>query len=202
MDNNQSSLKAVIVCDDSLRAAGLSHVLREHYGIDASVPTDMLCPDADADVYFISPEWLVKLHRFFMPRMRHTVVLTREAVHSPVLTIDTTRPIDDIVVALRPIVSTLKADAAKDSPQLSVRELDVLRLLALGHINKEIATMLNISLNTVLSHRKNIISKLGIKSAQGLTVYALMNGLISHASHPHPHSHTHNDTHQVNDLNQ
>ena len=42
----------------------------------------------------------------------------------------------------------------------------------------KIADELNISFNTVLTHRKNITSKLGIKSASGLSVYALMNGLI------------------------
>ena len=45
--------------------------------------------------------------------------------------------------------------------------------------NKEIADKLNISLNTVLSHRKNITTKLGIKTVSGLTFYAIMNGIIS-----------------------
>lgn len=62
---------------------------------------------------------------------------------------------------------------------ISQRELDVLRLVALGHINKEIADKLNISLNTVLSHRKNITAKLGIKTVSGLTFYCISNGYIS-----------------------
>lgn len=62
---------------------------------------------------------------------------------------------------------------------ISQRELDVLRLVALGHINKEIADKLNISLNTVLSHRKNITAKLGIKTVSGLIFYCIANGLIS-----------------------
>ncbi len=52
-------------------------------------------------------------------------------------------------------------------------------LVARGLINKEIADKLNISFNTVLSHRKNITAKLGIKSVSGLSVYAIMNGYIS-----------------------
>ena len=44
---------------------------------------------------------------------------------------------------------------------------------------KEIADKLNISLNTVLTHRKNITAKLGIKTVSGLTFYAIMNGIIS-----------------------
>ena len=44
---------------------------------------------------------------------------------------------------------------------------------------QEIADKLNISLNTVLTHRKNITAKLGIKTVSGLTFYAIMNGIIS-----------------------
>ncbi len=66
----------------------------------------------------------------------------------------------------------------KDAP-ISPRELDVLKLVARGHINKEIADKLNISLNTVLSHRKNITSKLGIKTVSGLIFYCISNGYIS-----------------------
>lgn len=62
---------------------------------------------------------------------------------------------------------------------LSQRELDVLRLIALGLLNKEVADKLNISLNTVLSHRKNITAKLGIKTVSGLIFYCITHGHIS-----------------------
>ncbi len=62
---------------------------------------------------------------------------------------------------------------------LTNREIEVLRLIVQGYLNKEIAEMLNISLNTVLTHRKNIINKTGIKTVSGLTFYCLRNGLIS-----------------------
>lgn len=62
---------------------------------------------------------------------------------------------------------------------LSTRELEVLTEVARGLTNKEIADTLNISMNTVMSHRKNITAKLNIKTVSGLTFYALMNGLIS-----------------------
>ena len=61
---------------------------------------------------------------------------------------------------------------------LSAREIEVLKLITKGFINKEIAEKLNISLTTVISHRKNITEKLGIKSVSGLTIYAVMNGYI------------------------
>lgn len=65
-----------------------------------------------------------------------------------------------------------------DKTYLSDRELDVLKLVALGFANKEIADKLFISINTVITHRKNITEKLDIKSIAGLTVYAIMNNLI------------------------
>lgn len=61
---------------------------------------------------------------------------------------------------------------------LSAREIEVLKLITKGLINKEIAEKLNISLTTVISHRKNITEKLGIKSVPGLTIYAVMNGYV------------------------
>ena len=62
---------------------------------------------------------------------------------------------------------------------LSDRETDVLKLLATGLSNKEIADKLNISTNTVITHRKNITQKTGIKSVSGLTIYAVVQKLIS-----------------------
>ena len=61
---------------------------------------------------------------------------------------------------------------------LSEREIDVLKLLAIGKSNKEIAEQLFISIHTVISHRKNISNKLGVKSTAALVIYAVANGLI------------------------
>lgn len=63
--------------------------------------------------------------------------------------------------------------------EISERERDVLQLVAIGMTNKEIAEKLYISSHTVITHRKNITSKLGIKTIAGLTVYAIIHKLIS-----------------------
>ena len=65
-----------------------------------------------------------------------------------------------------------------DDVELSKREIDVLIAVAKGLMNKEIADQMNLSIHTVISHRKNITRKTGIKSVSGLTVYALLNNLI------------------------
>jgi DNA-binding NarL/FixJ family response regulator len=61
---------------------------------------------------------------------------------------------------------------------LSEREIDVLKLLATGKSNKEIAEQLFISIHTVISHRKNISNKIGVKSTAALVIYAVANGII------------------------
>ena len=61
---------------------------------------------------------------------------------------------------------------------LSDRELEVMSLIVQGFINKEIAEKLNISLATVVTHRKNIMDKLGMKSVSALTIYAVTHGYV------------------------
>lgn len=61
---------------------------------------------------------------------------------------------------------------------LSERETDVLRLIALGHTNAEIAEKLFISVRTVETHRAHIQQKLGVSSRHELVQYALSRGLV------------------------
>ncbi|MCR5518902.1 MAG: LuxR C-terminal-related transcriptional regulator [Bacteroidales bacterium] len=62
--------------------------------------------------------------------------------------------------------------------ELSDREIEILVSVAQGLLNKEIADRHNISINTVITHRKNITRKTGIKTVAGLTVYAILNGYV------------------------
>lgn len=63
--------------------------------------------------------------------------------------------------------------------ELTPRERDIVIGVVKGMTNKEIADKLFISINTVTTHRRNIVKKLDIHSASGLTVYAIMNKLVS-----------------------
>ena len=65
-----------------------------------------------------------------------------------------------------------------EGEELSLREKEILICVAKGMLNKEIADLYNISIYTVITHRKNITRKTGIKTVAGLTVYALLNNLI------------------------
>ena len=78
--------------------------------------------------------------------------------------------------------SPSEVEPAKNNYELTKRESAVLVQLAQGKTNKEIADALNVSVHTVISHRKNITHKTGIKSVAGLTVYAMLNNLIDESA--------------------
>ena len=87
---------------------------------------------------------------------------------------------DDILKHILLEESSLEGNVAskEDDQTLSAREKEVLVCVAKGMINKEIADHLHISIHTVITHRKNITRKTGIKTVAGLTVYALLNNLL------------------------
>ncbi len=76
------------------------------------------------------------------------------------------------------VAAGLKDDGDDERPILSPRETDVLRLMALGHTNREIGEQLSLSVRTVETHRAHIQQKLGLSSRPELTRYALTHGLI------------------------
>lgn len=73
------------------------------------------------------------------------------------------------------------ADAPKEECEqaaISARERDIIEAVARGLSNKEIADRLCISVNTVTTHRRNIAQKLNIHSPAGITIYAVLNGIV------------------------
>jgi len=99
-------------------------------------------------------------------RKKFTEVLSRNA------------PKETIIPLLEKILRDTSLQNKKKSDLLSERETEVLKQVARGYTNQQIAERLFISKHTVISHRKNITSKLGIKTVSGLTVYAVLNNLI------------------------
>lgn len=83
-----------------------------------------------------------------------------------------------ISTALNALFTQKKQNRSNDE-ELSIRECEILKEVALGKTNKEIADELFISTHTVITHRKNITKKLNIKTVSGLTVYAILNNIIS-----------------------
>lgn len=138
--------------------------------------------------YFVSANIYFEHTAFFLERKPKCIVLSTGG--NPLLngipTLNICLPQDRLVKAIvqlrkdghesvhRP-VSSFTQDGGKE---LTSREIEVLVLVAKGLINKEIADKLHISLTTVISHRKNIAGKLGIRSVSGLAVYAVLHGYI------------------------
>ncbi len=83
-----------------------------------------------------------------------------------------------IIQKLKNAIEEKSKNPKSELNELSSREKDILAAVALGKTNKEIADEFNISVYTVISHRRNISQKLGINSIPGLTVYAIMNKLV------------------------
>lgn len=142
--------------------------------------------------YFISARIYVEHNSFFLPRKPKTIVLAGDSYQfqlSGVPVLNIYQPEEQLVKEILKLhqhahheghfpKETLPPAAAPAGHELSAREIEVLVLITQGLINKEIADKLNISLTTVITHRKNITEKLGIKSVSGLTIYAVMNGYV------------------------
>lgn len=132
----------------------------------------------------VSAEFLEELRDQGEGRMRVAAVVyalfddeLMELFDEVIMVGDTRQKIQKKFNALLDKASSPKLRSPEDS--LSARELDVLKLLVKGMSNKEISDKLFISTHTVISHRKNITQKLNIKSVAGLTVYAILNELIT-----------------------
>lgn len=144
---------------------------------------------------FISAKLLFANMEMFRPLLRRTIVITdgdnTQFAQLGMHTIDTTqsesaivRKILQIHSAGHPVghhahnVERATATTA-ETATLSQREREVLALLVKGYINKEIADKLNISLTTVIFHRNNISEKLKTRSLGRLTIYAVLNNIVS-----------------------
>jgi DNA-binding CsgD family transcriptional regulator len=180
-----------IILPDTLQSTGLRSLLTDYFS-----PVEItLFNSFDAfssaekevfDFYFSLPELFVVHSGFFLPKRNKTICLLHNSTDeipdaSSCNYIQACAPQETIIGQLRLILQsdTTLNPLTEGSKELSVRETDVLQLIVTGITNKEIADKLCISLNTVLTHRKNITAKLGIKTIPGLTFYAITNGLIS-----------------------
>ncbi len=140
--------------------------------------------------YFVTAQLFFAHSAFFLERRPKTIVLTgRDNVPqlSDILTLNINQDEPHLVKSILQLhnsghrhghTPSTPTDRRMPKHELSPREADVLRLIAMGLLNKEIADRLDIGLTTVISHRKNIVEKLGIRSVSGLTIYAVMHGLV------------------------
>lgn len=190
MDKHHNmSMRLAIIDDNILSAIGLQHLLEDIIqGADI-----VLCHDfeeMDSDManscahYFVSSRIYFEHSQFFRNNPKKTIVLVQGIVNITGLRIvDVCKDEKSLVCDILSLHNTghgkMSATHKSDVGLLSEREIQVAVLLCKGYINKEIADLLNISLTTVISHRKNIMAKLHAKSLADIIVHSVMNGYVN-----------------------
>jgi len=175
--------KVAVFCSDTLRAMGIQNILSSYFSpIEIANFEELPLNFKDLtsfDYFIVENKVFCESLDFFIPRRQSTLILTDGTKGISSNTLPSFCSIEEIISILDDFFHTSKESKKGEDKQLSSREIEVLKLVVKGNINKEIADILSISFNTVLTHRKNISSKLGIKSVTGLTFYAYMNGYVS-----------------------
>jgi len=193
--HQQDRPKIAIINSNTLAVLGLKQILQNVLPI-MTIDTFGSMTEFEANHpeqfvhYFVAMNIVLENRTFFSARRCQTIVLT--------LSLDGGSQLSEfhcicINVPEKELVRSLLAleqhahPHGKNLPQmpqilqqkiLSDREIEVMSLIVQGLINKEIADRLNIGLSTVITHRKNIMDKLGMKSVSALTIYAVMHGYV------------------------
>ena len=195
VDGQKARPKVAVIDPNTLAAIGLKQLLQnvipimavDTYGSFAELEANH--PEAYAH-YFVAMNIVLENRQFFSAQRQKTIVLT--------LSLDTTSQLNEfnslcINVPESQLVRSMlmlqqgahpNGHNLPPMPQvlrqkiLTDREIEVMSLIVQGYINKEIADKLNIGLATVVTHRKNIMDKLGMKSVSALTIYAVTHGYV------------------------
>ena len=193
MDSNRP--KVAIIDPNTLSALGLKQILQNVMPI-MTVDTFGSFTELSANNpetyfhYFVAMNIVLENKSFFSEHSRKTIVLTLSLdtasqlseFHSLCINVPEQQLIRSILALeqhahghgqhMPPIPQVLQQKILTD------REIEVMSLIVQGYINKEIADKLNIGLATIITHRKNIMDKLGMKSVSALTIYAVMHGYV------------------------
>lgn len=193
-----------LIGNNSLMMHGLKQMLSEvmpfaQFGVFTTLQ-DMEQELKDAHIfhYFVSAEEYAANEVFFIAHKTQSIVLITggelaQSLNPEATTLNMLQPRENILRDLLTLqqrghngnarypdtlTHQLKQAEAEYEP-LSKREKEVLRLLAGGLINKEIAECLHISIHTVITHRKHIMQKLHSQSLSKLAIYAVQHGIIA-----------------------
>lgn len=189
--NKENRYKIVLIEPSEIVAAGIASIIERHpdFVIEQTLANpDYLRTNSNYDIIIINPAVIdyndrLDIRSYFAGTDAAIVALTNSSYEESVL-----RQYDEcigiydnaprIVQKLRNAMEQNAQNPKNELNELSARERDILAAVAKGKTNKEIADEFNISIYTVISHRRNISQKLGINSIPGLTVYAIMNKLV------------------------
>lgn len=185
--------KIAIVDPNTLAALGLKGVLQnvmpimtvDSFGTFAEL--EMNHPEEYVH-FFVAMTIVLDNRDFFLNYRRRTIVLTTsvESMMDGFHCLCINVPEKQLIRSLLSLQQSAHAHGRNLPPMpkvlqqkvLSDREIEVMNLIVQGFINKEIAEQLNIALSTVVTHRRNIMDKLGVKSVSALTIYAVTHGYV------------------------
>ena len=196
----ESKKKVTLITPSELIAKGLINIFSdlgeftvEEFLKDISRTSEAILKNIDSDVIILDPMVLDfqsrKEGRNILSEISNAIVV---AIEGSTTTDEMMKQYDgsfsiydepvNIIRTLRAACQSSQTDQCCENDELSAREKEILICVAKGMQNKEIADLYNISIYTVITHRKNITRKIGIKTIAGLTVYALLNNLIDISS--------------------
>ncbi|MGP1526153.1 MAG: response regulator transcription factor [Candidatus Cryptobacteroides sp.] len=196
----ESKKKVTLITPSELIAKGLINIFSdlgeftvEEFLKDISRTSEAILKNIDSDVIILDPMVLDfqsrKEGRNILSEISNAIVV---AIEGSTTTDEMMKQYDgsfsiydepvNIIRTLRAACQSRQTDQCCENDELSAREKEILICVAKGMQNKEIADLYNISIYTVITHRKNITRKIGIKTIAGLTVYALLNNLIDISS--------------------
>ena len=185
--------KIAIVDPNTLAAIGLKGVLQnvmpimtvDSFGTFAEL--EMNHPEEYVH-FFVAMTIVLDNRDFFLNYRRRTIVLTTsvESMMDGFHCLCINVPEKQLIRSLLSLQQSAHAHGRNLPPMpkvlqqkvLSDREIEVMNHIVQGFINKEIAEQLNIALSTVVTHRRNIMEKLGVKSVSALTIYAVTHGYV------------------------
>ena len=185
--------KIAIVDPNTLAAIGLKGVLQnvmpiltvDSFGTFAEL--EMNHPEEYVH-FFVAMTIVLDNRDFFLNYRRRTIVLTTsvESMMDGFHCLCINVPEKQLIRSLLSLQQSAHAHGRNLPPMpkvlqqkvLSDREIEVMNLIVQGFINKEIADQLNIGITTVITHRKNIMEKLNMRSVSALTIYAVMHGYV------------------------
>ena len=187
--------KIAIIDPNTLATIGLKQLLQtvmpimtvDTYGSFAELQANN--PETYAH-YFTAMNIVLENRQFFAGHRRKTIVLTLslnttsqlQEFHSLCINVPEAELVRSLLMLQQHAHSGGKnlppLPYALQQKILTDREIEVMSLIVQGYINKEIADRLSIALATVVTHRRNIMDKLGFKSVSALTIYAVMHGYV------------------------
>jgi len=183
-----------IVNPNTLAALGLTNMLQS---VMPMMKIDVFNSFAELEAndpdtyfhYFVDISIVLSHHDYFLSQRRKTIVLSQSTdefvlsghFHNICTTLTEKQLMRSLLMLEargHPSGKNLPAINTPNETPLSAREIEVATLVVKGNQNKEIADKLNIGVSTVITHRKNIMAKLSMKSISSLTAYCVTHGYV------------------------